>query len=210
MARFIFAFAADEDGAKVITQTKNSLGLSNLPSLAYRHHRGHRAHREGRQPRSAGSSSTAPSDRTVQDILSDQASGEERDEKARAEDFLRKALGDGPKPTKEIEEEAREAHGIAKRTLERARRDLRIPTAKAGAEWWISLPEHEGDLRANSAKSAKTAAPDGVGGVGGVDSPAVARSPSPPTPPRLTELALMLTAARSLSPTRGTSPPWTG
>ena len=27
---------------------------------------------------------------------------------------------------------------------------------------------------------------------------------------RLTELALMLTAARSLSPTRGTSPPWTG
>ena len=175
VARSIFAFAADDEG-QVITETKNSLGLSNLPSLAYRII-------EAIVPTPTGDSKVGrfvldgETDRSVQDILSDQSSGEERDEKARAEDFLRKALSDGPKPTREIEEEAREAHGIAKRTLERARRDLRIPTAKAGAEWWISLPEHEGDLRANSAKSAKTAAPDGVGGVGGVDSAAVRREP---------------------------------
>lgn len=37
VARFIFAFAVDEEnGGSVITQTKNSLGRSNLPSLAYR------------------------------------------------------------------------------------------------------------------------------------------------------------------------------
>ena len=37
VARFIFAFATDdEDGTQVITQTKNSLGHSDLPSLAYR------------------------------------------------------------------------------------------------------------------------------------------------------------------------------
>ncbi len=35
-ARFIFAFAGDEDGTKVITQTKNSLGRNDLPSMAYR------------------------------------------------------------------------------------------------------------------------------------------------------------------------------
>jgi len=35
VARSIFAFAADKDG-QVITETKNSLGHSNLPSLAYR------------------------------------------------------------------------------------------------------------------------------------------------------------------------------
>ena len=39
--------------------------------------------------------------------------------------------------------------GISKRTLDRARADLRIPAVKRGdGKWWISLPEHEGDLKA--------------------------------------------------------------
>ena len=50
VARFIFAFAADDDdGTKVITQTKNSLGHSDLPSLRLPDHRGHRADRQGRR-----------------------------------------------------------------------------------------------------------------------------------------------------------------
>jgi hypothetical protein len=145
VARFIFAFAADpEDGSKVITQTKNSLGHSELPSLAYRMV-------EATVPTAKGDARVGrfvldgEADRTVRDILSAQT-GEERDEKARAEGYLRKALGDGPRPTKDVEEEAREAHGISKRTLERARKDLRIPAAKRADGWWLSLPEHEGDL----------------------------------------------------------------
>ena len=80
---------------------------------------------------------------------------------------------------KDIEEEAREVHGISKRTLERARRALRIPTAKRDDGWWISLPEHEGDLTepperqtplpAKTANTANTVFKGDVGGVGGVD-----------------------------------------
>ena len=190
VARFIFAFATDpDDGAKVITQTKNSLGHSDLPSLAYRIV-------EATVPTAKGDARVGrfildgPSDRTVQDILTVQSGGgADRDEKSRAESFLKSALSDGPRPTKDVEEEAREANGISLRTLNRARADLRIPSAKRGdGRWWISLPEHEGDLKeplpaktANSAKvgtvgnvanNAKSASPGVVGRVGRVDAPA--------------------------------------
>jgi len=189
VARFIFAFATDaEDGTQVITQTKNSLGHGNLPSLAYRII-------EATVPTAKGDARVGrfildgPSERTVQDILSMQGSGAERDEKSRAEGYLKKALSAGPRPTKDVEEEAREAHSISLRTLNRARADLRIASAKRGdGRWWISLPEHEGDLKeplpakaansanagtvgkvGNSAKDAKSASPGAVGRVGRVD-----------------------------------------
>jgi hypothetical protein len=171
VARFIFAFATDDDdGSKVITQTKNSLGRADLPSLAYRII-------DATVPTAKGDASVGrlvldgETDRTVRDILTDQASGgTERSERTRADDYLRKALGDGPRPTREVEEEAKQVHGISKRTLERARTALKIPAQKHGDAWWISLPEHEGDLReVNSAKPAKSAPPGGVGGVGGVE-----------------------------------------
>jgi hypothetical protein len=172
VARFIFAFAADEEnGCQVITQTKNSLGRSDLPSLAYRII-------EARVPTIKGDAVVGrlvvdgPAERTVAEILSAQGQDvEKRDEKGRAEKFLREVLAEGPRPTKDIEEEAANGYGIAKRTLERARRDLHIPFKKIGAGWWISLPEHEGDLAdlaAKSAKSVKSSSPHGVGGVGGV------------------------------------------
>jgi AAA domain len=194
VARFIFAFAADEGEGNtgVITQTKNSLGHSNLPSLAYRII-------EATVPTAKGDARVGrfvldgESQRTVRDLLSEQAGGgHEQDEKTRAEDYLRKALASGPRRTKDVEEEGREAHSISKRTLERARSKLRIPAhpresgpiqgdGKRKAEWWISLPEHEGDLRepytppdgetaspAKTANSATPQAPKGIGGVGGV------------------------------------------
>jgi hypothetical protein len=159
VARFIFAFAVDEEeGSSVITQTKNSLGRSNLPSLAYRII-------EATVPTAKGDARVGrlvvdgPSERTVQDVLGDQGGGTERDEKGRAEQYLKAALGGGPRLSKDIEEEAREAHAISLRTLKRARADLRIPCAKDGdGKWWISLPEHEGDLKEQmAAKSAKNA-----------------------------------------------------
>ena len=159
VARFIFAFATNpEDGAKVITQTKNSLGRSNLPSLAYRII-------SATVPTRKGDTDVGrfvldgQSERSVEDILGAQARDpEERDQKARAEDFLQKFLAAGPRRSKEVEEEALQACGIALRTLKRARADLRIPAARRDSgptgrdgkrkqEWWISLPVHEGDLR---------------------------------------------------------------
>lgn len=171
VARFIFAFAVDEeDGCSVITQTKNSLGRSNLPSLAYRI-------TEATVPTAKGDARVGrfvldgPSERTVQDLLSAQG-GEDRDAKTRAEDYLRQALANGPRRTKEVEEEAREAHGITKRTLERARAELKIAAGKSGPDWWIALPEHAGRIADAHAKSANTAnpSPQGVpGGVGGLE-----------------------------------------
>jgi hypothetical protein len=178
VARFIFAFATDPaDGTQVITQTKNSLGISDLPSLAYRII-------EAVVPTAQGDARVGQfvldgeADRTVRDILG-AGNGEEQDEKARAEDYLRKALAAGPRRTAEVEEEARQVHTIAKRTLERARKSLRIAAAKRGGMWWISLPEHEGDLMdlpatetalpAKTAKDAKPAFTGSVGSVGGVD-----------------------------------------
>jgi AAA domain/Bifunctional DNA primase/polymerase, N-terminal len=159
VARCIFAFATDpEDGTQVITQTKNSLGRSNLPSLAYRII-------SATVPTRKGDTDVGrfvldgESERSVEDILGAQARDpEERDQKARAEDFLQKTLATGPRRSKEVEEEALQACGIAMRTLKRARADLRIPAARRDSgpagrdgkrkqEWWISLPVHEGDLR---------------------------------------------------------------
>jgi hypothetical protein len=178
VARFIFAFAADhDDGGQVITQTKNSLGLHNLPSIAY--------HIAGATvPTAKGDANVGRlvidgyTDRTVADILGEQGGGD-RDALADAEDCLKKILAGGPRRTRDVEDEARQVHSITKRTLERARKSLRIPTAKRADGWWISLPEHEGDLRnaaegesgppAKTAKDAKSVPQGDVGGVGGLD-----------------------------------------
>jgi hypothetical protein len=102
--------------------------------------------------------SDGESDRSAHDILASYGSTAEAAEKTRAEDFLRTALAGGPHRTTDVQEEAKQIHGIAKRTLERARGTIRIPPAQrpagqprnkdgpAAAEWWIALPEHEGDL----------------------------------------------------------------
>jgi AAA domain len=168
VARFIFAFAADEDGTLVVTQTKNSLGVSNLPSLDYRII-------EAIVPTAKGDARVGRfvpggvAGKSVHDILAAQAHGGDRDEKTRAEDYLKKALAGGPRLSKSVEEEAREGERISKRTLDRARGVLGVVAAKHSDGWWISLPEHEGDLRspapspAETAKNAKVANPGILG-----------------------------------------------
>jgi hypothetical protein len=179
VARSIFAFAADKDG-QVITQTKNSLGLSNLPSLSYRLE-------EAIVPTGKGDARVGrfvlegESARTVEDVLAVQSDLADQRELTRAEEYLRKGLGGGPRPTKDVEAEAREVHGISKRTLDRARKNLNIAAASKGTSWWIALPEHEDDLKdlpdtpsgpgtpsdlpAETAKSAKSAKSGIVGNV---------------------------------------------
>lgn len=64
-----------------------------------------------------------------------------------ARDFLQKALDLGPVPTNEVIDTGR-AHGIAPRTLERARRDLGVRSERKGGRrgtWYLKLvgPAHE-------------------------------------------------------------------
>jgi hypothetical protein len=69
------------------------------------------------------------------------ASGEHRARKD-AREFLESKLADGPVLQAEIQEEA-EANGIAKRTLDRAKRDLKIKPwkeKKPGGKWYWQLP----------------------------------------------------------------------
>jgi AAA domain len=155
----------DDESRSVLSVEMSNLGRIDVPGLTYRIDGTQIMTDEG--PAGAGLLVwTGETDRRVRNIMAD---AEDRGEKTRADDYLRKALVAGPRPTKAVEEEAREVHRISKRTLERARGDLKIPTAKVGDAWWISLPEHEGDLRQlNSAKDAKSASPGVPGGVGGV------------------------------------------
>ena len=182
VARFIFAFATDpEDGTQVISQVKNSLGRSGLPSMAYRIISATVQTRKG--PADVGRFILdGESERSVDDILGATGRDGELTQQARAEDFLRRALAGGPRRSKDVDDEAAQAHGIARRTLARARAGLRLPAGKrdsgpAGrdgrrkAEWWISLPEHEGDLRAPytdpaAGNDAKAASPPGGGNLG--------------------------------------------
>jgi hypothetical protein len=69
--------------------------------------------------------------------------------------FLRETLAHGPKLSKDVEEEAREAHSISERTLNRARQTLKVtasvtvmpPATKSGKPrrvWTLALPAGEG------------------------------------------------------------------
>ena len=146
--RSIFGFAVDpEDGSRVMTQTKNSLGKLDIPSLAYRIDSAKIETRKG--VADVGLfvfDGEAP--RSVQDILSASGGeGEQRQEKVEAAAFLRSALDGAWCKTTDIQEEAKQAHGISERTLNRARKGLAVvakkfPTGKDGkGEWWLSLPE---------------------------------------------------------------------
>jgi putative DNA primase/helicase len=80
-------------------------------------------------------------------ILSLPSNEEERGARAEAVEFLRSVLADGPRPSKEIESEARNA-GISESTLRRAKNFLGIRAVKDGGQfgggkqkWLCAMPE---------------------------------------------------------------------
>lgn len=102
---------------------------------------------------------TRPSELTAEDLVKGmdergKATGSDTAAGA-AEAFLRSALAHGPRPSKDVEEEAREAHGISERTLNRARQALKVtaavstiapdrPNGRPRRVWKLSLPPGEG------------------------------------------------------------------
>jgi putative DNA primase/helicase len=69
-------------------------------------------------------------------------SGEVRNARAEAKDFLQEVLADGPVPVSEVNDQA-DALGIAEKTLKRARAELNVKAAKIefSGGWTLSLPE---------------------------------------------------------------------
>ena len=133
VARAIIVFARDTETTGVMSQPKNNLGCLPTWSLEY----------------SVGVRQMEVSDgvawvpyfmpgqltrRSVEDLLD---TGNTR-AIARAKDFLNEVLNDGPKPSKEVSEEAHE-RGIATRTLVRAKLELGVTPERKGGRWWISL-----------------------------------------------------------------------
>ena len=91
--------------------------------------------------------------RTADEILQANREGNEKPKRAEAEEFLRDALADGPRPSTEIEAEAKGV-GIAWRTVCRAQKALGIkPYRRAeigdglgkSGRWYWSLPTGEVD-----------------------------------------------------------------
>jgi hypothetical protein len=91
---------------------------------------------------------TGPSDLTAERILSSGSNEENRSAIRVAEDFLRDALAEGPRPSTEVQKEAREA-GISEPTLNRAKHRLGIKAKKHGKpgdkdqKWVWDLPKTE-------------------------------------------------------------------
>jgi len=151
--RAIFGFAVDnENDVRIMTQTKNSLGRSDHPSLAYRIEPANVLTSTGEVAEVGRFVFQGLSDRSVEDVLSSHGDREDRDAKADAEDYLRKALDGRWRRTNDIIEEAREVHLISKRSLERVRKALGVvakqfPTDPHGKnEWWLTLPEQVGTV----------------------------------------------------------------
>lgn len=133
LARAVIAFARDGEGdEQVMTQTKNSLGRLDLPSLAYRIEGYDVPTRKG-MANVGRLTFTGISQRTVQDTLSAPADREELSELEEASAWLRSYLFDaGGESSAGDVIRAGEKDGIAKRTLQRARSKVGVVSQRAG------------------------------------------------------------------------------
>lgn len=81
-----------------------------------------------------------PSDLTVEDLMGAD-DGDRKSALDEAIDFLREELKGGPKPVAEIEQKG-QSQGIAKRTIDRARKEIGTDAKKVKGRWILSLPGH--------------------------------------------------------------------
>ena len=143
--RAVFGFARDEDqGCSVMTQAKNSLGRSDLPSLRY-------TIESAEVPTRTGVANAGrfvflgESDRTVEDVL---AAGTDigHGERGEAAEWLRGYLLDkgGQAPANEVKQAAL-ADDIAERTLKRAMAKAGVESVRQGfgkgSMWRLKTPE---------------------------------------------------------------------
>ncbi|WEH16858.1 AAA family ATPase [Streptomyces sp. VNUA24] len=157
LARAVIAFARDrETGEQVMTQTKNSLGSLDLPSLSYRI--------EGYDvPTYKGNANvgrlvfTGISERSVEDTLAAPVDREEVSERDEAVAWLVGYLTDnGGEAAAGDVIKAAEKDGIAKRTLQRARSKARVRSEPSGFgkskkwTWVLSVTDESVDASENT------------------------------------------------------------
>jgi 5S rRNA maturation endonuclease (ribonuclease M5) len=130
--RSVFGFAVDAEGGRVMTQTKNSLGRLDLPSLSYQI--------EGVDvPTRLGTAHVGKliwlgeAERSVTEILGDRGDPDERAERDEAAEWLRSYLADqgGEAAFTELIKIAK-AEGLSERTLRRARARAGVETERVG------------------------------------------------------------------------------
>lgn len=144
--RSVFGFAVDiEDGTRVMTQTKNSLGkLDELPSLIY-------AIEDCEVPTRRGPAHVGrlvwrgESERSVSDLLS-APSNEDAEERADAAAWLKSYLTDNGGEAEAVDViKAGDKNGFSKDSLKRAKRKAKVVSRKnamdAGWMWVIDLAE---------------------------------------------------------------------
>lgn len=161
--RSVFGFAVDPDGGRVMTQTKNSLGRLDLPSLAYQI--------EGTEVSTRHGAAhvgqfvwLGESERSVTDILSERGDTEDQEDRKDAADWLRGYLADNGGEAAAIDVfRAGDKDGFSKDALKRAKRRAGVTSEKAAmdAGWmWRLKPteEREGSEESKGADG-KAAAP---------------------------------------------------
>ncbi|WP_053170395.1 AAA family ATPase [Streptomyces sp. SBT349] len=142
LARAILAFAHDrETGEQVMTQTKNSLGKLDLPSLSYRIE-GHDVPAAGGTANVGRLAFTGITTRSVEDTLTATADPEEAGERAEAVDWLLGYLTDhgGEAPRGEVMKAAK-ALSFSEATIKRAKTKARVVHTErkgfGGGSLWI-------------------------------------------------------------------------
>jgi hypothetical protein len=81
---------------------------------------------------------TGEVDLTAEDLCREPENSETRSAREEAEEFLKEVLKDGPVPQTEVAQQAEE-QGISKRTLDRAKKSLRIKSKRTEGRWVWSL-----------------------------------------------------------------------
>jgi hypothetical protein len=156
--RSVFGFAVDrDDGQRVMSQTKNSLGKLDLPSLQYAIEDASVDTRLG--PAHVGRLVwLGQSDRSVSDILSDSAN-EDRDERQDCAAWLRSYLTDNGGEAEAVDVfKAGDKNGFSRDALKRAKRRAGVASRKESFDkGWMWALDPQGS--ANSAKSADSVSP---------------------------------------------------
>lgn len=136
--RAVLAFAGNPHDIEppVMTQVKNSLGISGLPSREY-------SIVGTVVPTPSGQTEVGRlewgeyTDRTVSDTMQTETTSKTAMDEA--EEFLRETLRGGAVSTRQIKQEAN-AECIAWRTIEAAKKKLGITSVRREGKWWWSLP----------------------------------------------------------------------
>lgn len=161
--RSVFGFArddADENGGRVMSQVKNSLGRDDLPSLTYTIESAEITTRKGIAT-TGRFTFTGESDRSVMDVLRDSRSGgDDGDERAEAAAWLVDYLTErgGAAPAVDVLKSG-QAAGFARDQLKRAKgRRVKSEKSSFGGGWQWSLTDStETGTRQERTKGAKSA-----------------------------------------------------